>query len=356
MTAAGPDQPSSPPGSTPAPDDPEPPSEAPLGSLSKGPPGGGIFSLEGRRAPGLYLVAWILSLSGLVLTLLIGPMASSDTARFLLVVVGAVVTALGLAAGAGSQVLDRRDRHPDRYRGPAPLLVFFSYFFVLALFGLLLSSSGSIEPEAPLGFLVVGIVQLLGYAGVVWLFAVRSGALTWRQMGWPTWAGRGLGPSLRAIGVAVAVVLPATFGILVISGLLAMLLDVRAPDVLPAAQSSLDALAVAVAAALLVPIGEELFFRGFALTAWMRDLGPRAAIIRSAVFFALIHIVNISTDQFDEGLGQAILQTAAILPLGLLLGWLFVRHGMAAAIGGHVTYNSVLLFLLLLSSYLPESA
>lgn len=324
--------------------------------VREGPPGGGIFSLEGRRAPGLYLVAWILSLSGLVLSLLIGPMASTDTARFLLVVAGFLLLTLGLSAGAGSQILERRDRHPDRYRGPAPLLVFFAYFFALALLGLALFSSGIADQESSLGFVAIGLFQVLGYVVAVWLFVVRSGALTWREMGWPTWTGRGVRSSLRAIGVAVAVVLPATFGILIFSGVLALILGVEAPNVLPTPQNSLEALVVAIGAAVIIPIGEELFFRGFAVTAWMRDLGPRTAIIRSSVFFALIHIVNISTNQFGEGLGQAILQTAAILPLALLLGWLFVRHGMAAAIGGHVTYNASLLFLLLLSSYLPEAA
>jgi membrane protease YdiL (CAAX protease family) len=331
------------------------PDEA-LASLSQGPPGGGIFTLEGRRAPGLYLVAWILSIGGAALALLIGPMADSDTARFVLVLAGAVMLTLGLSAAAGSQILERRDRRPDRYRGPAPLLVFFIYFFILALLGLVLAMTGLADSDAPLGFLLVGSLQVLGYVVVVWLFAVRTGALTWHQMGWPTWLGRGLGPNLRAIGVAVAAVIPATFGILIVSGVLATILGVEAPDVLPTPQDPAEALAVAAGAALIIPIGEELFFRGFTLTAWLRDLGPRAAIIRSAVFFALVHIVNISTTQFGEGLGQALLQTTAILPLGLLLGWLFVRYGMAAAIAGHVTYNSLLLLLLLLSSYLPQPA
>lgn len=295
-----------------------------------------------------------MSVGGMVLALLMGPMASAAEARFVLVIIGIVVLTLGLAAGAGSQILERRDRHPDRYRGPSPLLVFFIYFFGLALLGLLLTSSGGVDAATAWGFLTIGLLQVFGYVVVVWLFAVRSGALSWRLMGWPTWSGRDLSSNLRAIGVAIAVVLPATFAILVLSGLLATILGVEAPGVLPATRTSTEALAVAAAAALIVPIGEELFFRGFALTAWMRDVGPRDAIIGSSLFFALVHIVNISTDQFDQGLGQAVLQTAAILPLGLLLGWLFVRYGMAAAIAGHVTYNSVLLFLLLLSSYLPE--
>jgi membrane protease YdiL (CAAX protease family) len=112
---------------------------------------------------------------------------------------------------------------------------------------------------------------------------------------------------------------------------------------------------VAVAAAIIIPIGEELFFRGFAMTAWLRDLGPRAALVRSSLFFALVHIANISSTTFGEGAAQAVLQTAIILPVGFVLGWLFLRRGMAAAIGGHVAYNGLLLALVLLVGRLPEA-
>jgi membrane protease YdiL (CAAX protease family) len=118
--------------------------------------------------------------------------------------------------------------------------------------------------------------------------------------------------------------------------------------------TSTETLVVALAAAIVAPIGEETFFRGFALTAWLRDLGPRAAIVRSAVLFAFVHIANITASSFGEGLAQATLQVTVILPLGLVLGWLFVWRGMAAAIGGHVTYNGLLLALVLLRAALPE--
>ena len=123
---------------------------------------------------------------------------------------------------------------------------------------------------------------------------------------------------------------------------------------LPTPGSSLEALAIAVVAALIIPVGEELFFRGFALTAWLRDLGPRSALIRSSVFFAIIHIANITTStRSAEGAAQALLQTAVILPVGFVLGWLFLRRGMGGAIAGHVTYNATLLFLSLVAATLP---
>ena len=321
----------------------------------QGPPGGRIFTLEGRRAPGLYLVAWVLSLGGLVLFFLVGPMASSGVAGQLLIGLGSVVLTVGLAAACGYQIVERADRHPERYRGPSPLLVFFTFFFALALVGLVAFVAGDMDPTSPFGFLVAGLLQAVAYAVVVWIFVVRSGALSWADMGWPTWQGSALRDILRAVGASIAIMLPATFGVLIFGGLLAMILGVEAPDVLPTPSDALEGLAVVLVASILAPVGEELFFRGFALTAWGRDLGARSAIIRSAIFFALIHIVNITSGTFSEGAAQALLQTAVILPLGFVLGWLFVRHGMAGAIGGHLTYNSLLLVLLVVATYLPGS-
>jgi membrane protease YdiL (CAAX protease family) len=321
-----------------------------------GPPGVGLFSLEGRRAPGLYLVSWVLSVGGLVLFLLIGPMASSELARILIVSVGAIVLTLGLATACGYQVVERRVRPLERYRGPAPLLVFATYLMAFAVIGTLVVLGGLADPGNALGFFGIGSLQAIGYAVLVWLFVVRTDALSWREMGWPTWQGSGVREVLRSIGTAVAVMLPTTFALVILGGILATILDVEAPSVVPTPQDSLEALAIAAAAALIIPIGEELFFRGFVVTAWLRDLGPRSALVRSAIVFALIHIVNISSDSFAEGAAQALLQTVIILPVGFVLGWLFLRRGMAGAIGGHVTYNSLLLFLSLLVTYLPEPA
>jgi hypothetical protein len=322
--------------------------------VPEGPPGGAIFTLEGRRAPGLYLAAWVVSAVGLGL-FLIGALASSREAATLLLALGTGLLTLGLATGCGYQALERREREPASYRGPAPLLVFGVYFFAMALLGFLVTVSGLLDAGDPFGFLVIGSLQVVAYAVVVWLTVIRTDSLSWREMGWPTQAGSG-STVLRAIGLAVALMLPLTFALLILGGILGTLLGVDAPDVLPAVDSSLDAFMVALTAGLVIPVGEELFFRGFVLTAWLRDLGERSALIRSSLFFALIHVVNISTDTFAEGAAQALLQTAVILPVGFAFGWLFLRYGMAAAIAAHVTYNSLLLFLAYLATSLPQPA
>ncbi len=323
------------------------------GELPEGPPGGGIFTLEGRRAPGLYLVAWILTVAGLAITLVLGPMASDADAGVLLIAIGAVIVTLGLAAAAGSQILERADRHPERYRGPSPLLVFAAYFFVMSLLGLVLITWLGLDPERPFAFLGFGVVQAAGYALIVWLFTVRAGVLSWRDMEWPA-LGTGAGDIVRSAASAAAVMVPVTFGLLIVGGIVGLLLGVDAPQVLPLSETFADGVMVAIAAAIVIPIGEELFFRGFALTAWRRDLGDRSALIRASLFFALVHVANIAGVDFMTGLSQALLQTVVLVPVAFVLGWLFLRHGMVGAISGHITYNSLLLTLAFLASKLPE--
>jgi uncharacterized protein len=340
-------------GSGPLGQPPDPDPAAPLEPRPPdGPPGNAIFTLEGRRAPGLYLAAWVISAVGLGL-FLIGALASSRDAATVLLALGTALLTIGLLTGCGYQALERSARDPGSYRGPAPLLVFGVYFFAMALVGFLVTIAGLLDADDPFGFLVIGSLQAVAYAVVVWLTVVRTGSLTWRQMGWPTPGGRGPGV-LRAVGVAIALMLPLTLALLILGGILGTLLGVDAPDVLPAAETSRDAFMVAITAALIIPVGEELFFRGFVLTAWLRDLGERTALVRSSLFFALVHVVNISTDTFAEGAAQALLQTAVILPVGFAFGWLFLRYGMAAAIAAHVTYNSLLLFLAYLATTLSQ--
>ena len=198
------------------------------------------------------------------------------------------------------------------------------------------------------------MVQAAGYVLAVWLFAVRTDALSWREMGWPTWRSAQLGAILRSAGTATAVMLPVTFGLVIVGGVVGLLLGVDAPQVLPLSETPLDGLMVTLAAAIIIPVGEEVFFRGFALSAWLRDLGERSALIRASLFFAFVHIANIAGVDFATGLSQAVLQMVVLIPVAFVLGWLFLRHGLAAAIAGHITYNSLLLTLAYLASRLPE--
>lgn len=321
---------------------------------ASGPPGSGVFSLEDREAPGLYFAGWLLSVGGAV-AIVIASMAQGDTWPFLLAVGGFVVLGLGLAAAAGYQVLARASRERGRYRGPSPLLVYGVVVCLTTVVASVPLRLGLLDTGSSFGFLVGLLIVVVGYVVGVWLFAVRTGALTWRDMGWPTVRQGRLRRALRDIGVAVAVMVPATIVVGLAGNLLAIVLGVEPPAVVPAPRTSGEALAVAVAAALLAPFGEEVFFRGFALTSWLADLGPTSALIRSTLFFAVVHIVNITTDDFATGAGQALLQFLVILPLGAVLGLLFLRRGLVAAIAGHATYNGMLLAALAADALLRAS-
>ncbi|HSH21756.1 MAG TPA: type II CAAX endopeptidase family protein, partial [Candidatus Caenarcaniphilales bacterium] len=271
-----------------------------------------------------------------------------------LVMAGLVMLGLGLSAGAGYQVIARSPRTLSAYRGPSPVIVFGVLFVFANAVGLAMLVLGLGDLETVRGFIVGAATLFVGYLVSVWLFVIRTGALSWRDMGLPR--RQGLADLLGAVGLGVAVMVPVTFIALIAGGLTAQLVNARPPEVVPIPTGMGETLAVGAAAAVLVPIGEEVFFRGYALTAWLRDLGPRAALIRSAFFFTLVHIANI-TAGFEEGARQALVQSAVILPLGFVLGWLFLQRGLMAAVAAHVTYNATILVLASLAQrFVPSPA
>jgi membrane protease YdiL (CAAX protease family) len=297
-------------------------------------------------------VSWLLSVGGAAMLFVVAGASRSPGISILAALALGALT-LGLAAGAGYQLVARADRHPSLYRGPSPLLLLALVIVAGGLVAGVISLLFTLDPSEPGPFLATLLVSNLAFLVVIWLFVVRTGVLRWRDMGWPVWFGPPARSTLTRVGSAIAtgalVMVPTTFAVSLLAGIIALILDVQAPQVLPDMTTSTDTLAVAIAAAIVAPIGEESFFRGFALTAWLRDLGPRSALIRSALLFAGVHILNITSLSFGEGLAQALLEFAVILPLGFVLGWLFLRYGMAAAIAGHVTYNGLLLALVLVA-------
>jgi len=317
---------------------------------TQGPPGGRIFTLEGRPVPSLYLLAWLLTVGGLGALLFVAQAGPSAGGSFV-ALAATVSLGLGLAAAAGYQLVARADRHPDRYRGPSPLILFGLVLVLSTLLSAGLAVLGLLDVDHPVGFLASLVAVAATYLVVIWLFVVRGGALRWSDMRWPA-RGTRVTDIVRDAAEAMLIMLPVTIGVLLWAGILATLLRVTAPETLPDATNGLEALALVLAAAVVAPIGEEAFFRGFALSAWWRDLGPRAALVRSALFFAIVHILNIRVgpDEAGQGLAQAVLSFLVILPLGFVLGWLFQRRGIVASIAGHMTYNGILLVLVALAA------
>jgi len=310
-------------------------------AATPGPPGIGVFSLD-RPASGLYLVAWLLTGLGLAIVF-VGVIAT--TAGGLLALAGLLTATIGLAAACGYQVVSRRvTRPPTAYRGPSPLLGFSAAAILSSCLAVVLGLAGLLDIESGAGFLFGLVAVAAGYVVVIVLFVIRTGALSWSQMGWPAGPGR-VGRFVGDAAFGLIVTVPVVVPVLVGAGILATILDVQPTGRLPSVEGGVATLLVVLGAAIVAPIAEEVFFRGFALTAWQRDLGPRPALIRSAIFFAFVHIANVSGVTFGDAAREAILQVAVIVPLGFVLGWVYQRHGIGASIAGHVGYNGTLLVL-----------
>jgi len=85
---------------------------------------------------------------------------------------------------------------------------------------------------------------------------------------------------------------------------------------------------------VMAPLAEELFFRGLALRALEARMGPRTALVASAVLFGVTHL--------------QLLQLPALVMIGLVCGWLAQRDGrLGRAVWAHVGFNLVTVAFLL---------
>ena len=94
--------------------------------------------------------------------------------------------------------------------------------------------------------------------------------------------------------------------------------------------SSIDIAFLFLSVAIVTPIAEELFFRGYVLDAINRKHGDWTAIIWSAVLFGLVHV-----DPFT--MGQAFMG-------GIIYGWIRMRTGsLLPSIACHMMWNMLAL-------------
>jgi hypothetical protein len=337
VAAHDPLDPDSPVPDVPAPADPAPPMDAPAARP-------GIFSLEGRAVPGLYLVGWIATLVGGG-TLFISFASTVSGASGWLFLAGTAILGIGLIAAAGSQAIERGRRPELPYRGPSPVLAFL-VVVCLTFVGLIvvlapLSAMG-LDARSPVATTVNLLITTALYLGVIRLLVVGPGSLSWRDMG-VVRPGAAQVADLLVGAVFAVPVLVVTIALgLVLSRFLA-----PPPPVLPNVSDIGGLLANLLSAAVLAPVGEEIFFRGFATTAWARSTGARSAIVRGALFFALAHVVTLVDATFAEGAQRAVYSFIALLPVAIALGWLFLgRRSLYAAIGLHAAFNAIQVLLL----------
>ena len=303
------------------------------------------FGLEGRAVPGVYLIGWVASLLGAGL-LFISFQANVPGAGQWVFLLAMILLGIGLTFAAGSQAIERGRRPDLAYRGPSPVLAFLVVVvltFVALIVVLAPLSALGLDVRSPAATTLNLLITMVLYVAVIRLLVVGPGALSWREMG----VVRPDVGALRDLLLGALLAIPVVVVTLVLGGLLSRFLE-PSPSTLPEATDAAGVVANLVTAAILAPIGEELFFRGFTTTAWARTSGPRAAIVRGAVFFAVAHVLTLFDTSFGEGVQRALFSFLALLPVGVTLGWLFLsRRSLYAAIGLHSAFNAIQVLALL---------
>ena len=333
-------------GFDPGEDDGPPPAEprAERGTASPGRMGTSTFTIEGRSAPALFVVGWLASVFGFGLVLV--AMLSGGGAAWLgLVMVGLVLLSIGLVAAAGSQGIERRARAMAGYAGPSPLLVFAASIPVSVLavivVGLPLGLAG-VPLDGPFAALLSVALQAVVYIALIRLLVVDTGALGWREMGLRA-------PDLSAIGEMIGGAFwagPVIVATIPVSLILLAIFPVTPESPLPPTGEAVGIALSLVAGALVAPFGEEVLFRAFATTAWVRGVGVRQGVLRAALVFAVAHVLTTSGTSAGDAFGLAVVGFGTRVPIALALGWLFIRRGSIwAPFGLHAAFNAVLLLI-----------
>jgi len=319
------------------------PSEATQATTSARALGLTAFTIEGRRAPALFVVGWlaIIAAAALASLALFGGGGPAGTIFWLLTF---IAVSVGLILLGGSQSLERRAAG-EAYAGPSPMLVLLAAVALTQVagfaVGLPLQAIGASVPR-PIGDLIAVAIQALVFVAVVRLMVVGSGALTWREMG--VVPGR-RGAMRSALGGAVYAG-PVIFVTTLLALAAVTIAGVVPESPLPPTGTAAGLVAHLVAGALIAPLAEELLFRGFALTAWRRTAGTRAAIVRSSIVFVLAHVLLVGGDRFEDALKLAFVAGVVRIPIALALGWIFVRTAsLWASIGLHAAFNGILITL-----------
>ncbi len=326
---------------------PDPGSDLPVVA---GPPGARTFSIEGRAAPGLYVTGWFLGLVGALLIILAVFDAAGAAAVFF-AGAGLVALVVAFSAACGYQLVDRSRRPAAAYHGPSPLLLLGFVLALSTLVELCIGLTGVVDERPTLTFLLAVLIPAAVYLTAVHTFAVRGGAMTWAGIARlrPGPPARRLGDWLVGAAAGISLVLPVLIGSAALTAILGTVPD----SSLPRLTGDVDALVIALGAVVIAPIGEEIFFRGFVYSAWRIDLGVTAAIRRSAILFAAVHVLNVAVSPQDPltSIGaQLLVQFLVIVPAGLLLAFMYERRGLAASLGAHMAYNGGLLFLAALAT------
>jgi membrane protease YdiL (CAAX protease family) len=347
-----------------------------------------ILSLKGRASPRLYGLGLGLGLPAMAVLLLymaavgagfkpsMGPVP-----KWLGLEAMCVAAAVGLIALAFAQIRQRRADGWLDYNGPSPVLMFGVLLAIVTGLEVPLKAgldALNVDVESGLATLLLVTVFLATYICLVHLVAVRSRAMTWHDIagperlapssddwsaaapiaGWSRRAGetirscrsRSSGSLLGNLLIPLAMAGPLIIASNILSQALLLALGLQPSDVAEFRTSGpisvADRVFLLIAVAILTPIGEETFFRGFATNAWGRSLSRGSTIVRGSLFFAFVHVLNTSTT--DAGLfwRVAVLNFGARIPVAFALTWLYMRRRSILASGTlHACYNGFLLLI-----------
>jgi len=182
-------------------------------------------------------------------------------------------------------------------------------------------------PGGSVAMLLATLVIEAGFLGTAWRFSVAKYRLPWADLGFQwrfAWADFGAVWAVVFVGLAINVVYVALIRLVG--------LDFLLPPPLPsvfAEKTPVFALA-AFLAAIVAPVAEETFFRGFVFVGLGRRYGFLLGAVVSAVLFALGH--------------AAAGVVVPIFLLGLILAWLYVSSGtILTCVLAHLIYNSLAL-------------
>lgn len=271
---------------------------------------------------------------------------------------GLLLLSLGLIGLNGASALQRSVDTPEwSWRGPGPMAVFWSVLplAILAPTPLLLLAAplGGFEQLDP-AVTTLGIALSINVATtlIVALTVVGTGAARWGEIfGQHRIASPNLpaadrrGGALGDVAWGIALTVPIVVAAAAFSALLVQGTGAVPDSPLPPSVNSSALLLNLLSAALIAPIGEEILYRGVITQAWGRQSGARRAIIFSAIVFALAHTLNIGGESIGDALVVAAVAFAARLPLGIALGWLWIRRqSLLATITLHAAYNALILF------------
>ena len=269
---------------------------------------------------------------------------------------GLLLLSLGLIGLNGASALQRRVDTPEwSWRGPGPMAVFWSVLplAIVAPTPLLLLAApfGGFEQLDP-AVATLGIAFSTNVATtlIVALTVVGTGAARWREIfGQHRIASPNLpaadrrGGALGDLAWGIALTLPIVVAAGLFSALLIRETGAAPESPLPPSVNVGALLLNLLSAALIAPIGEEILYRGVIAQAWARQSGARRAIVFSAIVFALAHTLNIGGENIGDALLVAAVAFAIRLPLGLALGWLWIRRqSLLATITLHAAYNALI--------------